>query len=310
MKELIQIVITLTLLVFMGGVAQAQFLFGAANGEFGNDGPSTLFVIDPTTGASNAIGPIGFTSVTGMAFLNDGRLVASANGDDICGSCAVLIEINRKTGVGTLIGEMDNNITGDCARFPDITYDTTTDTLYAISGSPGQCVPGRRLHTVNTTTGAATPVGVVSGFGGGGNGLAKDPITGALYFTPQSGNSLVILDPVTGAGTSVPGSEGNVAPRINALDFSPEFLGTQLYGSLRDASGNFGPNSASYLVIINIENGQTALIGPTAQGLDAIVFQTPAIRNVPTLSEWGLIAMAGVLGIVGFIAMRKRYTTA
>jgi IPTL-CTERM motif len=29
-------------------------------------------------------------------------------------------------------------------------------------------------------------------------------------------------------------------------------------------------------------------------------------RRVPTLSEWGLIAMAGVLGIVGFMVMRRR----
>jgi hypothetical protein len=32
--------------------------------------------------------------------------------------------------------------------------------------------------------------------------------------------------------------------------------------------------------------------------------------NVPTLSEWGLIAMAGVLGIVGFMVMRRRKVAA
>ena len=31
---------------------------------------------------------------------------------------------------------------------------------------------------------------------------------------------------------------------------------------------------------------------------------------IPTLSEWGLIAMAGLLGIVGFIVMRRRKVTA
>ncbi|MGB2693017.1 MAG: IPTL-CTERM sorting domain-containing protein [Thermodesulfobacteriota bacterium] len=33
-------------------------------------------------------------------------------------------------------------------------------------------------------------------------------------------------------------------------------------------------------------------------------------RNVPTLSEWGLIAMAGVLGVVGFMVMRRKRATA
>ena len=33
-------------------------------------------------------------------------------------------------------------------------------------------------------------------------------------------------------------------------------------------------------------------------------------RNVPTLSEWGLITMAGILGIVGFMVMRRRKVAA
>ncbi len=33
-------------------------------------------------------------------------------------------------------------------------------------------------------------------------------------------------------------------------------------------------------------------------------------RNVPTLSEWGLIALACILGIVGFIVIRRRKVTA
>jgi hypothetical protein len=33
-------------------------------------------------------------------------------------------------------------------------------------------------------------------------------------------------------------------------------------------------------------------------------------RNVPTLSEWGLIAMAGILGIAGFMVIRRRKATA
>jgi len=36
------------------------------------------------------------------------------------------------------------------------------------------------------------------------------------------------------------------------------------------------------------------------------IFPTP----IPTLSKWGLIAMAGILGIVGFIVIRRRKVTA
>ncbi|MCZ6864778.1 MAG: IPTL-CTERM sorting domain-containing protein, partial [Candidatus Dadabacteria bacterium] len=31
---------------------------------------------------------------------------------------------------------------------------------------------------------------------------------------------------------------------------------------------------------------------------------------IPTLSEWGLIALAGILGIIGYIVMRRRKLTA
>ncbi|MCH7519374.1 MAG: IPTL-CTERM sorting domain-containing protein [Candidatus Dadabacteria bacterium] len=35
-----------------------------------------------------------------------------------------------------------------------------------------------------------------------------------------------------------------------------------------------------------------------------------AVTPIPTLSEWGLIAMAGILGIVGFMVLRRRKVTA
>ncbi len=36
----------------------------------------------------------------------------------------------------------------------------------------------------------------------------------------------------------------------------------------------------------------------------------PPLAQVPTLSEWGLIAMAGILGIVGFMVIRRKKASA
>jgi len=36
----------------------------------------------------------------------------------------------------------------------------------------------------------------------------------------------------------------------------------------------------------------------------------PIISPIPTISKWGLIAMAGILGIVGFMVIRRRKVTA
>jgi len=35
----------------------------------------------------------------------------------------------------------------------------------------------------------------------------------------------------------------------------------------------------------------------------------PIIASVPTLSEWGLIAMVGIFAIVSIIALRKRLSS-
>ena len=40
------------------------------------------------------------------------------------------------------------------------------------------------------------------------------------------------------------------------------------------------------------------------------VFYVPESRPIPTLSEWGFITMAGVLGIIGLLAIRRRKITA
>jgi hypothetical protein len=46
------------------------------------------------------------------------------------------------------------------------------------------------------------------------------------------------------------------------------------------------------------------------QGETGFVCGGAFASSVPTLSEWGLIAMAGILGIVGFMVMRRRKVTA
>jgi len=45
---------------------------------------------------------------------------------------------------------------------------------------------------------------------------------------------------------------------------------------------------------------------PPGGDCDSGAFEKQLISNVPTLSEWGLIAMAGLLGIVGFMVVRRR----
>ncbi len=60
----------------------------------------------------------------------------------------------------------------------------------------------------------------------------------------------------------------------------------------------YAPNSGGFSITSGFEGETGFMCG------EAIVTQ------VPTLSEWGLIAMAGILGIVGFMVMRRRKVSA
>jgi hypothetical protein len=58
-------------------------------------------------------------------------------------------------------------------------------------------------------------------------------------------------------------------------------------------------------------NGSTANVGLTVPGLDAIVFQPESeARPIPAITEWGMIAMAAVLGIIGYAVYSRRMRTA
>ncbi len=61
--------------------------------------------------------------------------------------------------------------------------------------------------------------------------------------------------------------------------------------------------------IIAFESDDFIISGGSNDGNEEVYIVFPRNCNViaiPTLSEWGLIAMAGVLGIVGFMVMRRR----
>jgi len=64
----------------------------------------------------------------------------------------------------------------------------------------------------------------------------------------------------------------------------------------------------------DIPEGPSICVGETIPGAfcnDNGQCIQPAINTpIPTLSEWGLLAMAGVLGIVGFIVIRRRKVSA
>ncbi|HUT31215.1 MAG TPA: GEVED domain-containing protein [Sedimentisphaerales bacterium] len=230
-----------------------DFLYGAATGTTSGNAPSDLYKIDPTTGVATLIGPIGFNGVTGLSFAPDGTLYGTCH--DTVTNQALLIKVDTMTGAGTLVGPVNTTGTGQ-SRVPDISF-RSDGVLYGYGDGPDQ------LITIDTASGQGTAVGP-TGYFGGGNGMDFAP-DGRLYATPWDWNSLVIIDPATGAGADVPGSAGNVPNRINALEFCQQH--GVLFGSWNDvASGN------NYLVTLDLNTGLPLSIVQTVMGLDAIAF--------------------------------------
>lgn len=68
--------------------------------------------------------------------------------------------------------------------------------------------------------------------------------------------------------------------------------------------------SNSGVDVTYVENGVTIECLDGGGEAECVWTNARLTRNIPTLSEWGMIAMAGILGIAGFIVIRKRKVTA
>ncbi len=98
---------------------------------------------------------------------------------------------------------------------------------------------------------------------------------------------------------------GSVIPQPIAYDEDNSIL----YAN----NGNTGE-----LYTLNVTTGAAALVGSNnvvETVIDGLAWldpcgPPPSPAMVPTLSEWGLIAMAGILGIVGFMIIRRRKVSA
>jgi hypothetical protein len=319
MKVLKLTISCLLIFILSYGVSHAQqtTLFAAAAEDCGNTKSevSTLYTVDPLNGNSIEVGPIefegvGFRSVTGLAFLGDGRLVGSASADDNGDKIAILIEINRFTGQASEIGVIgDDQTSGECGRAPDLTYDSDTDTLFTVAK---RCTDDSDqdegfLMRINQTTGQGTILGDTGESGSGGGLAIRNDSTLFWAYRPGAANmtALFTINPVTGQATQINDFGTNVL--LNALAFHP--VTGVLFASVGNLLAPFGTNEI-LLQTVNSDTNSITPIGQMPDCTDAIVFSPIVPTNVPTLSEWGLIAMAGILGIVGFMVMRRRKVTA
>ena len=248
--------------------ASGETLYGA-DGAQGN--PSKLYTLDPASGAVlSTVGAIGF-AVTGLAIHPATRVMYGATANKGMNSPRSLITINKSTGSGSLVGPL--SLPEGSQTLADLTF-TSDGTLYGLGSLDGQ------LYTVNLASGAATMVGG-SGVGPpAGGGLAADPCD-TIHVAPNSDQGLLFtLDRTTGAASPGPQLNGTSGNPLSAMAYSS--AGT-LYAALLDNSDSDVPAPAS-LVTINALTGDIAVVGPTVDRLDALVFDGQFASPNPSLT--------------------------
>lgn len=169
---------------FTGLAYVGSTLYGT--GIDASGGPSTLYTLDPVTGASVAIGLTGVGPISGIAYDATGGIMYGIAGGP---GPANLYRINLVTGVATVIGS--TGIQAGSLRFG------TGGVLLAGSTGPS----GGRLYAINPATGASTLVGN-TGFETL-NGLTLGPHIDGVPTLSQWGMTLLALVQLAGGAWHV-----------------------------------------------------------------------------------------------------------
>lgn len=140
---------------------------------------------------------------------------------------------------------------------------------------------------------------------------ASDPVNTTVFYGPGFPESTpnLALDMVCTSS-----SEDGVGVRYDVSVPAGQGRCLMLFACLGDITGN-GNTIAGAVANAPLFNSVRTIPGDLLSGLsdqqlsECVNWDFQSV-GVPTLSEWGLIAMAGVLGIIGFIVIRKRKLTA
>ena len=260
------------------------------------NGDSKLYEIDIATGAT--IRTVGDTGqyFTGLAYnVSTRKLIGTTSPNSA--TPGSVFEIDPQTAVATLIGAH-----GVDQAIIDLSF-SPSGVLF------GWVEPGQdRLVTIDLTTGAATPVGPTVNSAGR-----------TIEFT-NSGNialfnlsSATLFDPTTGIPT------GTVTLLDGDGDINASFrISTGLAYAIKQVGNSGGTRT---LVTVDFDTGVTTELGPiTVLNASAIAsdFLDPTLNPsdpgyvppsthaaIPTLSEWGMIFMAGLMAVFGIRRIRR-----
>jgi len=170
-----------------------------------------------------------------------------------------------------------------------LSQDDSPETFYSINPNTGQATaiglqgPDQEVTALTSRLGDSTCPSGVFGLGVGNPGPLAD---------------LGCMDTATGAFQLI-GPLTNLDVDCGGIAFDS---GDVLWG-IEDDNGT--------IFTIDPNTGVATVVSDTLSDFEGLAIGPPfCVASIPTLSEWGLIAMAGILGIVGFMVLRRRKVTA
>lgn len=263
MKRMHAVLRSIFVATLMLGFSQAQA--GLIGVSFGGG----LYSIDQTNGATTFIGSTGFSALNALA-ADSGGTIYSTSGSN-------LLSINTTTGAGTSVATISG--LGEGTSIRGLAF-SSSNVLYAINngGSPGSTSVDDKLYTINTTTGAATLLGSVTGFKGV-QGL--DFNSSDSLFAWDISKGLLSLNSSTAAGVDVNTSVGGGDPQSIAFAADDSLFGVR-----------------NQLNSINVTTGALTFLGNTGLDIRGIEF----IADVPEPATLTLL----LLGLMGMRFNRRK----
>ena len=298
----ITFLVTILILLSFTSSGNAQTLYSCESPQ----GAPLLHTIDPNTGATITTTPITLA----------GQELRGCNGlarDPKTGTCwniltppgsgglgsapgpRILATIDQDTGVATEIGNTGQSIAG-------IAFNSSGSTLYGLTGNAdGGAIP--TIFILSQLNASATFFKELVGTDAG-EAIGFNPNDGLIYRSTGFGDlngaqNFGSINPVTKVFTQIllTGDTDEYAEQLALVHKS---------GNLFLSAQRIDPALHSVTT-----GGLVSFIGFMDHEAKGLAFDCGVgPPTIPTLSEWGLIAMAGILGIVGFMVMRRRKVTA
>ncbi len=246
--------------------------------------------------------------------------VADESGDDL-----FVVDVATQTVVGVPIN-LDPS-PPDCSEPENMVISPDDSTLYITCA-------GSSVISVNTTTFAITQI--ATGLSDP-HGIVLNPAGTRLYYT--NGTDVIQYNTVTDVNTGITYlgcdmQNGALSPdgaRLYCVEENDDLYIYSIAGGAAITVIDLGSSTAwgvavspdnarafvpfgDVLKVVDTSNFNVTEIALTCtDARDIVIVQEippPPLAMVPTISEWGLIAMAGILGIVGFMVMRRRKAVA